>query len=140
MSGQQPSFFLNNEHEPRVQQLQLHHLIVDRGSKYSVTAIRITSQEELKHALKELLRDKRYRKATHNSYGARYVENGAVIEIKADDGETGAGMTILRPMRSANIIQCVIVVTRWFGGIKLQGDRFKHVQDATQAVINDILS
>jgi hypothetical protein len=30
-------------------------------------------------------------------------------------------------------------VTRWFGGIKLEGDRFKHIQNSTIFVLEEIL-
>jgi len=33
------------------------------------------------------------------------------------------------------MIDCVVCVTRWFGGVKLMGDRFKHVQDATKYAV-----
>ena len=140
MNSSQAAFFLRNELRPKRPYAQLHHVITDRGSKYSVTAVQVESKQELLSAIKTLKEDKAYRKATHNTYAARYIESGAVVEVKADDGETGAGMTILRPMRSANLVNCVIIVTRWFGGIKLQGDRFKHVQDATTAGIIAITS
>lgn len=140
MNTGQSAFVLNRERQPKKDYVQLHNIITDRGSKYSVTVFEVHSEEEIKLALKELKRDKNYRKATHNTYAARYIQDSAVVEIKADDGETGAGMTILRPMRGEDIVNCLIIVTRWFGGIKLQGDRFKHVQDATKLGIEAILS
>lgn len=48
-------------------------------------------------------------------------------------------MVILRIMQKEDVTDCVICVTRWFGGIKLMGDRFKHVQDATKVAIDDIV-
>jgi putative IMPACT (imprinted ancient) family translation regulator len=78
---------------------------------------------------------KKYAKATHNSWAARLTHQGAVYETKNDDGETGAGMVILRTMQKEDITDCIICVTRWFGGVKLMGDRFKHVQDATKIAI-----
>ena len=136
----QSAFVLNRERKPKKHYVQLHSVITDRGSKYSVTAFEVHSDDDIRAALKELKRNKNYRKATHNTYAARYIQNGAVVEVKADDGETGAGMTILRPMRGSDVVNCLMIVTRWFGGIKLQGDRFKHVQDATKLGIDAILS
>ena len=60
-----------------------------------------------------------------------------LYETKADDGETGAGMVILTVMQKQEVQDCVICVTRWFGGVKLMGDRFKHLQDATKYAIED---
>ncbi len=134
----QPAFFFDNENQPKTDWLQLHALIVDRGSKYSVTAGRVENQDEMKAFIKRIKKDKKYQKATHNTYAARIVVDGKVVDFKNDDGETGAGMVILRQMRYKNIVNCVVVVTRWFGGIKLHADRFKHVQDATKEILHQI--
>ncbi len=117
----------------------LHEQIIeDRGSRYSVSIGRVESREDIKAFLKELKRKKKYAKATHNSFAARVSHEGAIFETKNDDGETGAGMVILRVMQKENISNTVVCVTRWFGGTKLQGDRFRHVQDATKYAIEHI--
>lgn len=113
-------------------------IIEDRGSRYSVSIGRVENKEEIKIFLKILKQNKKYQKATHNTWAARISHEGAIFETKNDDGETGAGMVILRVMQKENISNTVICVTRWFGGTKLQGDRFKHVQDATKYAIEHI--
>ena len=55
-----------------------------------------------------------------------------------DDGETGAGMVILRVMQTYDVTNCIVVVTRWFGGVKLMGDRFKHLQNATRHALDNL--
>ena len=41
--------------------------------------------------MKELLRDKYFQKASHNSYSYRIVNpQSPIIEVKNDDGELGA--------------------------------------------------
>ena len=52
--------------------------------------------------------------------------------LKNDDGESGAGMVILRMLERAELRQHLIVVTRWYGGKHLGGDRFRHVQEAVR--------
>lgn len=113
-------------------------IIEDRGSKYSVSIGLVKGKEDIKVFLKTLKSKKKYAKATHNSWAARLTHEGAVYETKNDDGETGAGMVILRIMQKENITDCIICVTRWFGGVKLQGDRFRHVQDATKYAIEHL--
>ena len=49
--------------------------------------------------------------------------------MKNDDGEAGAGMVIVRMLEREQLYDHVIVVTRWFGGTQLGGDRFRRVQD-----------
>jgi len=118
--------------------LQFEKIIRDRGSKYSVSGGFVTNREEIKAFLKQLKKNRKYASATHNTWAARLSYEGKLWETKNDDGETGASDTILRIMRRQNATNMIIVVTRWFGGTKLQGDRFKHVQDATKYFLSKI--
>lgn len=115
-----------------VEWVQYDKIISDRGSKYSATGGRVTCRNDVRAFLKKLNRDKKYARATHNTWAARVKKDGAIFEVKSDDGETGAGNTILRELQKADVVNCVVVVTRWFGGVHLNADRFRHVQDATR--------
>lgn len=138
MPKQSTQFDFGDSKKP-TEDFVLHEKIIeDRGSKYSVSYGRVTGKEDIKNFLKTLKNNKKYQKATHNSWAARLTHEGAIYETKNDDGETGAGMVILRVMQNENVTDCIICVTRWFGGIKLMGDRFKHVQDATKHAIAHI--
>ncbi|WP_424940973.1 YigZ family protein [Aliiroseovarius sp. S253] len=106
---------------------QFSGFLTDRGSKYAVSGGRVNSRADVKAFLKNLTRDKRFAKATHNTWAAILPEEGGV---KGDDGEAGAGMVILRMLDREDVTGHIIVVTRWFGGTKLGGDRFRRVQDA----------
>ena len=70
----------------------LDNVITDRGSKYAVSGGPCHSADEARTFLAELKRNKRFAKATHNSWGLICGEQ----MIKNDDGEAGAGMVILR--------------------------------------------
>lgn len=107
-------------------------LIIDRGSKYTTTIIPIIAKEEVKQYFHNLKKDSFYANAAHNSYAFRFSDNGSIIEGKNDDGETWAGMCILREIQRAEYINCMVVVTRYFGGVMLYNDRFKHVIDAVK--------
>ena len=111
------------------------YIITDRGSKYSVCGGLVKGREDIKKILKKLKSKKDYAKATHHSWAARITNNQSLWETKADDGETGAGEVILRIMRREDLRDSVVIVTRWFGGIQLHADRFKHVGDATKYFI-----
>ena len=114
------------------------YIISDRGSQYSVSIGHVTGREDIKSFLKQLKSKKQYQKADHNSWSARLSHEGVIYETKNDDGETGAGMVILRLMQAADVTNCIVCVTRWFGGIKLMGDRFKHIQDATRHALTNM--
>ncbi|MFW8635253.1 YigZ family protein [Cribrihabitans pelagius] len=109
-------------------------VLSDRGSRYAVSGARAASRAEVDAVLAELKTDRAYAKATHNTWAAM-LPAGA---LKADDGESGAGMVILRMMEREGLADHVIIVTRWYGGKKLGGDRFRRVQDAVRAYLEHL--
>lgn len=111
---------------------QLTGVISDRGSKYAVSGGPARNQAEVDELLKALKRHKKFAKATHNTWA---VLLGDGTPLKGDDGEAGAGMVILRMLERDGITDHVIVVTRWYGGKHLGGDRFRHVQDCVRAYL-----
>jgi putative IMPACT (imprinted ancient) family translation regulator len=135
MSKQSIRFDFGDSRVPSTEFELYEQIIEDRGSRYSVSIGRVEGREEIKLFLQRLKTDKKYAKATHNSWATRITNDGAIYESKSDDGETGAGMVILQIMQKEDIGDCIICVTRWFGGVKLMGDRFKHIQNATKHAI-----
>ena len=106
----------------------IENIISDRGSKYAVSGGACASSEDARRFIAELRRNKKFAKATHNSW-ALLCDEGP---LKNDDGEAGAGMVILRMLEREGLRGHIVVVTRWFGGRHLGGDRFRHVQDAVR--------
>ncbi len=100
-------------------------ILTDRGSKYAVSGGPATSKAEALALLKTLKRQKKFARATHNTW-ALLTPDGP---LKNDDGEAGAGMVIVRIQERAELQNHVIIVTRWFGGTHLGGDRFRRVQE-----------
>ena len=111
---------------------QLTGVISDRGSKYAVSGGPVRSSDDVAAFLKDLKRAKKFAKATHNTWAALLSDG---TPLKGDDGESGAGMVILRMLERDALFAHVIVVTRWYGGKHLGGDRFRHVQDCVRAYI-----
>ncbi len=130
-----PAMYFNDENEPKNDFLNIERIIRDRGSVYSVSLGRVTNREEIKQFLKKTKSLKRHDKATHHSWAARIVRDGVLYESKSDDGETGAGNVILRILQKKHMVNTAVCVTRWYGGVKLEADRFKHVQDATLFIV-----
>ena len=104
----------------------------DRGSKYAVAGGPVASPDEARAFVKELCRRKKFAKATHNTWAVLLPDG----PLKNDDGESGAGMVILRMLEREGLEGHIIVVTRWFGGVKLGGDRFRRVQDAVRVYLD----
>jgi putative IMPACT (imprinted ancient) family translation regulator len=72
--------------------LVLDNILSDRGSKYAVSGAPCGSTAEARALIDELRKTKKFAKATHNSWGLICGEG----QVKNDDGESGAGMIILR--------------------------------------------
>ncbi len=108
----------------------LDNIITDRGSKYAVSGGVCHTEAEARAFVEALRQQKKFAKATHNTWGL-LCDTGA---IKNDDGESGAGMVILRMLERAGRNH-IIVVTRWYGGKHLGGDRFRHVQEAVRTYL-----
>lgn len=114
---------------------QLGHIISDRGSKYAVSGCIARDRSAVDAALKRLKRDKSYAKATHNTWGVMLSDG---TPLKGDDGEAGAGMVILRMLEREGLTDHLIVVTRWYGGKHLGGDRFRHVQTCVRSYLDAV--
>ena len=109
-------------------------VVRDRGSRYAVSGAPCTNEDQARSLIKDLKRNKKFAKATHNTW-ALLTETGG---LKNDDGESGAGMVILRMLEREDLQHHLIVVTRWFGGKHLGGDRFRHVQTAVRSYLDTL--
>lgn len=59
--------------------------------------------------------------ATHHAYAYRFCQGSDVFEKCCDDGEPAgsAGLPMLQLMQGRQVADCLVVATRFFGGIKL---------------------
>ncbi|HEX9858369.1 MAG TPA: YigZ family protein [Paracoccaceae bacterium] len=117
--------------------LKIENVVSDRGSRYAVSGGPIPGgagqgRAGVEAFLADLKRVKKYARATHNSWAVLLSDGTA---LKGDDGEAGAGAVILRMLERAALRDHVIVVTRWYGGVHLGGDRFAHVVTAVRAYL-----
>ncbi|MEZ5754081.1 MAG: YigZ family protein [Paracoccaceae bacterium] len=113
--------------------MQLGEVLRDRGSRYAVSGGPVAGRAGVEAFLAELKREKKYAKATHNTWAAVLSEGGP---MKGDDGEAGAGAVILKMLERAALCDHVVVVTRWYGGVHLGGDRFAHVVTCVRAYLD----
>lgn len=89
-----------------------------KKSRFIATVQEITSEEEAAAFLEKTR--KQYWDARHNCYAWRLGEGGAK-ERSNDDGEPSgtAGRPILEVLKNKNLTNTLVIVTRYFGGIKL---------------------
>ena len=92
--------------------------VVINKSKFITTLIPIESQEDAQKNIEII--NKKYSDATHNCYA--YISNEIATEQRfSDDGEPQgtAGIPMLEVLKKRNVYMTLVVVTRYFGGIKL---------------------
>ena len=90
----------------------------DNGSRFLAFAFPVESEEEVKENISQLKRE--YFDARHHCYAYRRGYNGALWRIN-DDGEPSstAGRPIYGQILSNELSDILVVVVRYFGGIKL---------------------
>lgn len=87
-------------------------------SRFITTSRHVEGEEQAKAFIAEI--SAKYRDATHNCYAYVCDDLGNFLRF-SDDGEpqSTAGMPILEVLRNKKLVQTAVVVTRYFGGIKL---------------------
>ncbi len=109
--------------------------ITEKKSRFIANAYVINSKEEAEEKINEI--KKKYYDAKHNCY-ASIVNN---IEKCSDDGEPSgtAGSPILNVLKSNNLNNTLVVVTRYFGGILLgTGGLIRAYTEACKKALNNV--
>ncbi|KAF9428516.1 hypothetical protein BGZ94_002097 [Podila epigama] len=124
---------------PAVFKIQTGAPIVDRKSVFVAHLAPITQASQVPWMIQQLkLENKKVIKATHNIMAYRVEnENGTVAQDNDDDGETAAGSRLLHLMSILDVRNVVVVVSRWYGGIPLSADRFKHINNAARILLDE---
>ena len=93
-------------------------LYKEKGSKFIAEAFTVMSEDEAKAAITEI--KKKYFDARHHCF-AYMIGPDKKIFRSSDDGEPSgtAGKPILNQILSKDVTNVCVVVTRYFGGIKL---------------------
>ena len=92
-------------------------LLVEKRSKFIATVIPADNEDTALAFLEEMR--KKYSDATHNGY-AYVIDENNIFRYSDDNEPSGtAGMPVLDTIRKAGIVDCAVVVTRYFGGTLL---------------------
>ncbi len=93
--------------------------IVEKRSKFIGNLYYVETEEQAENKLKEI--KKKYNDARHNCFAYRVYDKNTVIERASDDGEPSgtAGAPMLNLLSKSDLVNCIIIVTRYFGGILL---------------------
>ncbi|XP_078462604.1 protein IMPACT isoform X1 [Lampetra planeri] len=134
--------------------------ITDRRSTFQAHVAPVVTTKQVKLVLRKLLENKKLASATHNimayRFPARWLSGRACgsqverYEFKSwidcpvkhaflqdcdDDGETAAGGRLLHLLQILDVRDAVVVVSRWYGGVMLGPDRFKHINNCARGVL-----
>ena len=110
--------------------------IVEKKSKFIGNVFYVESKEEAEKIIKE--QKKKYHDARHNCWAYRVLDDNNVVEKSSDDGEPSgtAGAPMLNILSKENIVNTLVIVTRYFGGILLgTGGLFKAYSESTKLAL-----
>ena len=98
-----------------------------------------STMSEVTDAVSHLLAtNKKVASATHNIKAWRFkdqVTGTGVVQDYDDDGESAAGGRMLHLMQLMDAWNVLVVVTRWYGGVKLGPDRFRVINNVARDAI-----
>lgn len=110
--------------------------IIEKKSKFIANLFYVQSQEEVEEKIKEIKR--KYHDARHNCYAYSIITENGIVNRMSDDGEPSgtAGNPMLTILQKKEIVNVLIIVTRYFGGILLgTGGLVKAYTEATLKAI-----
>ncbi|CAG8514255.1 9717_t:CDS:2, partial [Dentiscutata heterogama] len=97
----------------------------------------VQNVQEVQIVRNTLLSNKKVAKATHNIMAYRIVQdNGVILQDNDDDGETAAGSRLLHLLQILDAKNVIVIVSRWYGGIKLGPDRFKDINNCARDLLD----
>ncbi|KAK9759047.1 Uncharacterized protein family UPF0029 [Popillia japonica] len=112
--------------------------IQDRKSTFQGHFCEVKSQQDVRCVMNILLENKKISQATHNISAYRIkTDSGSILQDCDDDGEHHAGGRLLHLLQILNVTNVFVVVSRWYGGIQLGPDRFRHINNAARQVLGE---
>lgn len=112
--------------------------ITEKKSVFVARCASVADKAEATSLLMNLMAtNKKVAAATHNitAWRIKNGETGATVQDCDDDGETAAGGRLLHLMQLMDVWNVVVVVSRWYGGVKLGPDRFRFINQVARAVL-----
>lgn len=116
-------------------------VITDRRSTFQPHLAPVFHRKQIKLVMNKLCENKKIANATHNILAYRIIQSEGqgshpiVCQGCDDDGETHAGSRMLHLLQILDAQNVMVVVSRWYGGIHLGPDRFKHINNCTRSIL-----
>lgn len=109
----------------------------DRKSTFQAHIAQINTVDQVKLVIDELKLNRKIANAGHNVMAYRIFckERKSLVQDCDDDGELHAGSRLLHLLQILEVKDVVVMVTRWYGGILLGPDRFKHYNNSARDLL-----
>uniref|UniRef100_A0A3P9HCN4 Impact RWD domain protein n=1 Tax=Oryzias latipes TaxID=8090 RepID=A0A3P9HCN4_ORYLA len=129
--------FMDQGHDEELPLIKHGNPVTDRRSTFQPHLALVVSPRQVKMVLEKLYMNKKIASATHNIYAYRiYCEDkNSFLQDCEDDGETAAGGRLLHLLQILDVRNVMVVVSRWYGGILLGPDRFKHINNCARNIL-----
>eukprot|EP00397_Hematodinium_sp_SG-2012_P054189 GEMP01065172.1.p2 GENE.GEMP01065172.1~~GEMP01065172.1.p2 ORF type:complete len:195 (+),score=45.52 GEMP01065172.1:406-990(+) len=133
-----------HKENPSVRAYQGPHIyhgpyFTEKKSTFQAHAARVQSKEDVDAVWNEITADKKVAASTHNMFAYRFKrEDGSLVADNADDGEAAAGTKLAELLDLMPCEDVFVMVSRWYGGIKLGPLRFKIISKVAAGLLRDV--
>ncbi|XP_077081964.1 protein IMPACT isoform X1 [Siphateles boraxobius] len=136
-ANQSPQLFSDASDDEELPLIKHGETITDRRSTFQPHLAPVVTPKQIQRVLNNLYENKKIASATHNIYAYRiYLEDkDSFLQDCEDDGETAAGGRLLHLLQILDVRNVLVVVSRWYGGILLGPDRFKHINNCARNIL-----
>ncbi len=113
-------------------------IVVEKKSKFIANTFYVESEEEAEEILAKI--KKKYYDARHHCFAYRIRKDEGIIAKQSDDGEPQgtAGSPMLSILEKTNLVNVLVIVTRYFGGTLLgTGGLVKAYSESTKQALEN---
>lgn len=113
-------------------------ILVDRKSSFLAHATAVSAKAPFTQFLDHLNSLPRLKNATHcmYAYRMRCDEPSRLVLGQHDGGEGGSGDRLARLLEFSGCDNVAVVVSRWYGGVKLGSDRWKRISSVAKEALH----
>ncbi|KAE9408656.1 ribosomal protein S5 domain 2-like protein [Gymnopus androsaceus JB14] len=113
----------------------------DRKSIFVAHASALPNDTMFPLFLEMLTASPKLKKATHCMYAYRTQSSSSISKSKVvtgqhDGGESGSGNHLARLLEVTGCENTVLVVSRWYGGVQLGGDRWRRITEVSKEALD----
>ncbi|XP_076847706.1 protein IMPACT isoform X2 [Brachyhypopomus gauderio] len=137
LNMEQAGLFSSSSAEEELPPVTHGEPLTDRRSTFQPHLAPVVTPKQVQRVLDKLYENKKIASATHNIYAYRIYcqDKNTFMQDCEDDGETAAGGRLLHLLQILDVRDVLVVVSRWYGGILLGPDRFKHINNCARSIL-----